>query len=104
MWPSMPNSWPCRGGGEVVSAVCDLAIAAPNVTASTATRNRKRIDFIRLSLLALKTGSFLGTWDSFRTLIETRLAGKSGKKSVNASKVLSKRKPKQHKGLTILYR
>src|SRR5579863_7963240 len=103
----MPQACSCEGGGAVSSAACDLAIAAPSITASAATRNRKRIDFIKS--LTPEDRFHPGTWAVLRTLIRTRLPRKCGKKSVNPSKVLSKRKAilqqsRLSKVVTILYR
>src|SRR5271168_5283596 len=98
----MLNSWPCMGGGGGASAVCDLAIAAPSTTAIAATRNLRPIFFINSELLQNEFPP--GTWAILRTLIETRLRQKSGKKSVNPSKVLSNTtRFGNHRGLTILY-
>src|ERR1700694_4864135 len=48
--PSMPNPWPCIGGGGVSAVVCDLATALPSRTAKVATSKRKRNDFMCDSL------------------------------------------------------
>src|SRR5579864_458322 len=59
MWPPMPYSCSCIGGGGAASAVCDRAMAEANSTARAAINKRERISLIR----ELLRKGFLGTRD-----------------------------------------